>query len=206
MEIESSYPKPISDYINFLNSIKGNYDNPQDKVSDYIRKEILQGKYEIDENGIVKFREKFGKNRYKKDEISFHIVSSSIKSLFGLDYYIDKIAKKGDILIFDEPELSLHPENQVKLAQVIFMLIEKGIKIIISTHSDLFIRGLINIILHNIIKGISSFTDSDVRIYNFEKNKKVEELIEISKILYFANFDDTIKKVQNEYDDLIEKL
>lgn len=203
---KSSYPKPISDYINFLNSIKGNYDNPKDKVSDYIRKEILQGKYEINENGIVKFREKFGKNRYKKDEISFHIVSSSIKSLFGLDYYIDKIAKKGDILIFDEPELSLHPENQVKLAQVIFMLIEKGIKIIISTHSDLFIRGLINIILHNIIKGISTFTDSDVRIYNFEKNKKVEEIDKISEISYFANFDDTIKEVQNEYDYLIEKL
>ena len=123
-----------------------------------------------------------------------------------MDYYIDKIAKKGDILIFDEPELSLHPENQVKLAQVIFMLIEKGIKIIISTHSDLFIRGLINIILHNIIKGISTFTDSDVRIYNFEKNKKVEEIDKISEISYFANFDDTIKEVQNEYDYLIEKL
>lgn len=203
---KSSYPKPISDYINFLNSIKENYDNPEDKVSGYIRREILQGKYEIDENGIVKFREKFGKNRYKKDEISFHIVSSSIKSLFGLDYYIDKIAKKGDILIFDEPELSLHPENQVKLAYVIFMLIEKGIRIIISTHSDLFIRALTNIILDNKIKKINTFTDSDVRIYNFEKNKKVEEIDKISEISYFANFDDTIKDVQNKYDDLVEKL
>lgn len=203
---KSSYPKPISDYINFLNGIKGNYYNPKDNITDYIRKEILQGKYEIDENGIVKFREKHGKNRYKKDEISFHIVSSSIKSLFGLDYYIDKIAKKGDILIFDEPELSLHPENQVKLAYVIFMLIEKGIRIIISTHSDLFIRALTNIILDNKIKKINTFTDSDVRIYNFEKNKKVEEIDKISEISYFANFDDTIKEVQNKYDDLIEKL
>jgi hypothetical protein len=86
------------------------------------------------------------------------------------------------------------------------MLIEKGIRIIISTHSDLFIRALTNIILDNKIKKINTFTDSDVRIYNFEKNKKVEEIDKISEISYFANFDDTIKQVQNEYDDLIEKL
>lgn len=203
---KSSYPKPISDYINFLNTIKGNYDDSKNEITNYIRKEILQGKYEIDENGTVNFREKLNEEEYKEDKISFHIVSSSIKSLFGLDYYIDKIAKKGDILIFDEPELSLHPENQVKLADVIFMLIEKGIRIIISTHSDLFIRALTNIVLDNKINKINTFTDSDIRIYNFEKNKKVEEIEKISEISYFANFDDTIKEVQNEYDDLIEKL
>ena len=203
---KSPYPKPISDYINFLNSIKGNYDDSKNEITDYIRKEILQGKYEIDENGTINFREKLNEAEYKEEKISFHIVSSSIKSLFGLDYYIDKIAKKGDILIFDEPELSLHPENQVKLAYVIFMLIEKGIRIIISTHSDLCIRALTNIILDNKIKKINTFTDSDVRIYNFGKNKKVEEIDKISEISYFANFDDTIKQVQNEYDDLIEKL
>lgn len=59
----SVYPKPISDYINFLNSIKQDYTmDSENSISTYIRNNILNGKYEIDsKNNMIMFRQKIGK-------------------------------------------------------------------------------------------------------------------------------------------------
>lgn len=163
----SSYPKPISDYINYLNNMKNRYEQKNvNNIASYIRDEIIMGKYEIDEkDNSVSFRQKFGKNRYRKERIPFHVVSSSIKSLYGLDYYLENSSKEGDYLIIDEPELSLHPENQVKLAKVITDIVESKIKLITSTHSDLFVRELTNIVIENKL--------------NSKNNKKINCLIKI---------------------------
>ena len=197
----SVYPKPISDYINFLNRIKQDYSmKSENSISTYIRDKILNGKYELDsKNNTILFRQKMGKTRYKS-AIPFHVASSSIKSLYGLDYY----AEIGDFLIIDEPELSLHPKNQVELAVVISMIIDSGIKVILSTHSDLFLRSLINIVLENKVKGKSnSITEKDISLYYFN-GKKVESYYNLLEISYFENFDRDILEVQNKYNDLIE--
>lgn len=203
----SVYPKPISDYINFLNSIKQDYViNSENSISMYLRDRILNGKYEIDsKNNTILFRQKKGKTRYKS-AIPFHVASSSIKSLYGLDYYLDNIGKVGDYLIIDEPELSLHPKNQVELAVVISMIIDSGIKVILSTHSDLFLRALINIVLENKVNNKSnSISESDISLYYFS-DKKVENYYNLLEITYFKNFDDDILNLQNKYNDLIESL
>lgn len=144
-----------------------------------------------------------GKTRYKS-AIPFHVASSSIKSLYGLDYYLDNIGKLGDYLIIDEPELSLHPKNQVELAVVISMIIDSGIKVILSTHSDLFLRSLINIVLENKVYNKSnSISESDIGLYYFSE-KRIESYDKLLTLSYFENFDDDILKVQNKYNDLLD--
>ena len=54
---------------------------------------------------------------------------------------------KGDLIIIDEPELNLHPDNQVVLARIFSRLINVGFRIILSTHSDYIIRELNNLIM-----------------------------------------------------------
>ncbi|WP_230208499.1 AAA family ATPase, partial [Enterococcus faecium] len=182
----SSYPKPISDYINYLNNMKNRYEQKNvNNIASYIRDEIIMGKYEIDEkDNSVSFRQKFGKNRYRKERIPFHVVSSSIKSLYGLDYYLENSSKEGDYLIIDEPELSLHPENQVKLAKVITDIVESKIKLITSTHSDLFVRELTNIVIENKLNSKNNkknkLSDKNIGIYNFVGNNDINELEKIS--------------------------
>ena len=149
----------------------------------------------------------------KNKSLPFHVASSSVKSLYGIDYYLDKIGKVGDFLIIDEPELSLHPENQIKLAIAISMIADMGIKVVLSTHSDLFVRSLVNIILKNKIKNKKEnkkenkklLLDEDVYIYNFS-DKQAELRDNISEISYFENFDDSVIKLQSEYNDLNEEL
>ncbi|MFT4923932.1 MAG: putative ATPase [Phenylobacterium sp.] len=76
-----------------------------------------------------------------------HVVSSSAKSLFLIEHYLKKEAKIGDLLIIDEPELNLHLDNQVRMAHLIALLINSGLKILITTHSDHLLRELNNLIM-----------------------------------------------------------
>ncbi|AUR95183.1 AAA family ATPase [Vibrio cyclitrophicus] len=75
------------------------------------------------------------------------ISSSSIKSLFLLDLYIKSIAGPNDLLLIDEPELNLHPDNQRLMARVIARLVNTGVKVLITTHSDYLIREINNSIM-----------------------------------------------------------
>jgi len=51
--------------------------------------------------------------------------------------------------MIDEPELSLHTDNQRLVARVLVQLINAGLKVIVSTHSDYFVRELNNLIMLN---------------------------------------------------------
>ena len=51
--------------------------------------------------------------------------------------------KCGDILLIDEPEVNLHPEWQIVLAEVLVLLRkELGIVLYINSHSPYFIRAI----------------------------------------------------------------
>lgn len=81
--------------------------------------------------------------------VPVYIASSSIKSLFLIDLYINCLAEKQGLLIIDEPELNLHPDNQRKMAGLLARLVNAGIKIMVTTHSDYLIRELNNRIMLN---------------------------------------------------------
>lgn len=49
----------------------------------------------------------------------------------------------------DEPELNLHPENQRRVARLFVRLINIGIKVFITTHSDYIIKELNTLIMLN---------------------------------------------------------
>lgn len=68
--------------------------------------------------------------------------SSAIRSLVDLNFYILYRAKPGDFLIIDEPELNLHPANQRKLARLLALVHNQGVKVLITTHSDYIVREL----------------------------------------------------------------
>lgn len=52
------------------------------------------------------------------------------------------ISKPGDVILIEEPEISLHAEHQVKLTELLAYAVSKGIQLIISTHSTYFLLAL----------------------------------------------------------------
>lgn len=102
--------------------------------------DILQGSYKV-VNKEVYFMTK--KN---KKQIPMYFASSATKSLIELYFYIKHTAKKGDLLIIDEPELNLHPDNHRKITRLLAHLSNKGIHVFITTHSDYMIKEFNNLI------------------------------------------------------------
>ena len=66
-----------------------------------------------------------------------------------LGYYIRHVAKPNDLLMIDEPEMNLHPESQRKLARLLATLVNIGIKVYITTHSDYIVKEISTLIVLN---------------------------------------------------------
>jgi predicted ATPase len=75
------------------------------------------------------------------------MASTSVRSLLHLHFWLKHQAQKGDLLMIDEPELNLHPENQIKMARLFVKLVNVGIKVWITTHSDYIVKELNNCLM-----------------------------------------------------------
>lgn len=49
----------------------------------------------------------------------------------------------------DEPELNLHPENQRRIARLFARLVNVGIRVFVTTHSDYIVKELNTLIMLN---------------------------------------------------------
>jgi len=83
----------------------------------------------------------------KKVRLSMDESSSAVRSLLDLGFYLRHVAKPGDLLMVDEPELNLHPANQRRVARLFARLTNLGIKVFITTHSDYIIKELNTLIM-----------------------------------------------------------
>ena len=69
-------------------------------------------------------------------EHPLHAVASGVVNLGFLSLLLEKNLIDKDTYVFiDEPETNLHPEWQVKMAEVLYELARGGVNIVMSTHS-----------------------------------------------------------------------
>ena len=148
----------------------------------------------------------------KSLKLPINLSASVVKSLSNLVLYFKHIAKKGDYIIIDEPELNLHPDNQVIIARVLVRIINSGFKLLISTHSDIIIRELNNLImLHSKREKISKYNLSDeyilnpddVEVFLFHLKKRKVEKIEVTEEGFeIETMDEVINRLENMSQDL----
>lgn len=116
-------------------------------------------------------------------------------------------AKKAQPVYIEQPELHLHPKAQVQLAKIIAKAVNRGVLVIVETHSSLFLRG----IQIEVVKG--NLEKEKVSLNWFTQNNKNGET-EISQAIldeYGAfgdwpeDFDETSLKVEQAYLDAVEE-
>ena len=145
--------------------------------------------------------------------------SSTVRALAELHFYLKHMAKRGQILMMDEPEINLHPENQRKLARLFALLVKAGLRVFITTHSDYIVRE-INVLLrmnalkrenasqlarrHGYLEG-EELSPEDVKVFVL-RNGYTEEVLFNSDNHIFGvpSFDDTIAKFNAVYRDLMD--
>lgn len=96
---------------------------------------IVGGVYKVSKEGLF-----FYPNTSRTAKLSIGESASSVRSLLDVYFYLKHVAKPGHILMIDEPELNLHPECQRRFARLLAKLVNYGIQIFITTHSDYIIK------------------------------------------------------------------
>ena len=140
------YPVPVNkdvDFIRGLEDIGKNIGEIAKKNPEIISlfNSITGGKYKSSIEGLYFIPDKSNAKLTMGDS------SSSIRSLLSLGFYIKHLAKPNDLLMLDEPELNLHPQNQRKLARLLARLVNAGVKVYITTHSDYILKEFNTLIL-----------------------------------------------------------
>ena len=152
----SRYALPIHDNIDFSRSNPGraerNDNKPRNGFPDDI--EEMMGGYFKSIHGDLRFISS-ADNRLDFD-VPLHLASSSSWEMsilyFFLGYSMD--IENGHFLIIDEPESHLDTANQIQFARLLARLVNSGVKVLITTHSDYIIKEINNLIMLN-----SSFED-----------------------------------------------
>lgn len=72
---------------------------------------------------------------------------SSVNVGFGITYVLPIVvallsAKKGEVILIENPEAHIHPKGQRKLGELIALAGSAGIQVIVETHSDHILNGI----------------------------------------------------------------
>ncbi len=182
------YPMAITDGLRTANDlvntqkIKGEFFDFATKLE----QSLLRGRVDVTQNGDVEF--------VVDDNINLpiQISSSIVKTLSSLMIYLKYTAKKGDMLIIDEPEMNLHPDNQILLARVFAKMVNMGIRLVISTHSDYIIREFNNLIM---LSGVPDDELPQISKMGYDKSMMLKNN---DVAAYMFNFDkDNLVTVEN---------
>lgn len=174
-------PEAITDYIFFANDFRnfvshGIITEFADLATEL--ENLLSGNVRMSSFGDLQFQP-FG----QANILPLHLASSLVKSLSGLVIYLRHLANKSHMVIIDEPEINLHPKSQVLIARFLAKMVNRGIRIVVSTHSDYILRELSTlIILNNEFEGKEKLLNrypeyqnqglaaEKVALYNFANN------------------------------------
>ncbi|MFO5441402.1 MAG: AAA family ATPase, partial [Dolichospermum sp.] len=143
------YALPIKTNVDFTRKLetiikKNSFitDKYPDILADFT--DIIGGEYTVTRNDELYYVPKGKKVKLSMDESS-----SAVRSLLDIGFYLKHEAQHGDLLMVDEPELNLHPENQRRVARLFARLVNVGIKVFITTHSDYIVKELNTLIMLN---------------------------------------------------------
>ena len=108
---------------------------------------MMEGKFIDDGEGGWKFI----LSRCGKDiGLSPHLISSSVSELVLLYLCFKRsFFAKRSFFIIDEPESHLDTTNQIEFARILARMVQIGMKVLITTHSDYIVKELNNLIMLN---------------------------------------------------------
>ena len=144
----SRYASPIHDNIDFVRSVP-NFS----KIDEQFHQRLSLSEIERMLGGYFEREEEF---RYisKVDgepifDIPLHIASSSVCEMLNLYCYLrhENMDHGAHLLIIDEPESHLDTANQIQFARLLAHLVNSGMTVLMTTHSDYIIREINNLIM-----------------------------------------------------------
>ena len=156
-----------------------------------LEEEVLTGAIHMERSEVEYPRFFYTPQGWKEEEtLPLMNASSMVSELAPVVLYLRHVVNPGELLIIEEPESHLHPAMQVEFIRNLAAAVRSGIRVIITTHSELVLEEVANLVsTSNLPKdrreGIDgadmSLPESDVGAWLFNPSKrpkgsKVEEI------------------------------
>jgi len=194
LDFDIKYPYIMWDLYDKLIS-SNRYTRVKRQNISFIIEDIINGKFVVEKNTNEVHYYKSINNKIKP--ISMFNTAMGIKS-FGIMQLLNEngYLHPKYVLLLDEPEVHLHPEWQLKMAKLIVILVKKGIKIVVTSHSPYMIEAL---------KKYSELENlKNVNFYLAENNKIFQ--VENSNALTLEKIFQKLSAPFDEFDRIDEKL
>ncbi|MBK1990489.1 ATP-binding protein, partial [Sphaerospermopsis aphanizomenoides BCCUSP55] len=154
--------------LNLEENIITSYINLVEQLQEIIGGEILP----LSLKGISPIEFYFKVNSMN-EPLPMYLASSSVNQLTLIYLYLKYwAAAKNNFLMIDEPEVNLHPENQIKLLNILIQFIQNETrnKVLITTHSSILANAINNYIYLDVLKN--------------QHGLNVQKIIEDNKLYY----------------------
>ena len=143
------YALPVENNVEFIRQLEDYVKQTSflaEKYPDVLERfaEIIGGTYKVNRDRGLYFTP-----RGTRVKLNMGESASGVRSMLDIGFYLRHGVERGDILMVDEPELNLHPENQRRIARLFARLTNLGIKVFITTHSDYIIKEMSTLIMLN---------------------------------------------------------
>ena len=150
---------------------------------------------------------------WKKD-LALMNTSSMVSELAPVVLYLRHVVHPGDVLIIEEPESHLHPAMQVAFTRFLATVVHKGVRVVITTHSEWVLETLANLVRLSEVdksrrKEVSpdgiALTPDQVGAWLFEKRKRpngsvVKEIpLDVASGTFPAGFDEVTETLYNNW-------
>lgn len=136
-----------------------------------------------------------------------HILSTPPKPEKKLEKYLrtarQKNIKTKQILIVEEPEAHLHPENQIKVTEIYAQLAQHGVSVILTSHSNYIFNKLSNLTIAKKIKP----QDIKCDLFSWSGRETNTIPIEVNEFgIEDLNFADASEELLNEKMNLLAEM
>jgi hypothetical protein len=181
------------------------------KLGRFLEDEILLGNISAERHGS---QVELMYNPSENVSLELNVSSSMVKELTPLALYLKCLAKPGDLIVIDEPEMNLHPAAQVELTEFLGMLVNTGLRVLITTHSPYIVDHIPNLIRahdldkerveeHFYLKQPTSFlSKDDVSVYLFD-SESVTDILKEDGDINWGTFSDVSLDLSDIYSNLI---
>ncbi|MDF2905957.1 MAG: hypothetical protein K0R34_1278 [Herbinix sp.] len=203
---------PVYNYLRFLQTYRENLKDDTKNIMTFIENYLIDGNITSLNDGMVMY-----KPVSSDVSVPLYLASSTVNELTPIIYALSCDVFYNMIFI-DEIETSLHPSKQVEMARLLNRLINSGMKLMVSTHSDTMVTKINNLLLVSSVENenrknellnkleldkLDLLNDKKISVYQFKNShngtSNVEELKFDRNTGYeFTLFTDNVIKLYNE--------
>ena len=153
--------KPNVDFLYNLSKISSQFiQDKYEDIIDFMEQNLIFGKMITSDSPTS---DVLYKPQNSGEALPLHITSGVVTELAPLLLMLKHIPI--DTILIEEPEISLHPKLQLEMARTLIRIVNKGTSVFVTTHCDIIIQHINNMIKANELKNKEDF----LKQYNYTK-------------------------------------